>query len=35
VATTLPSGMGLLLFLDDDERSLLRRTAARLLRERR
>ncbi len=35
VAAVLPSGTGLLLFLDDDDRSLLRRTAARLLRERR
>ncbi len=35
VAAALPSGTGLLLFLGDDERSLLRRTAARLLRERR
>ncbi len=34
VAAQLPSGVGFVLKLDDDDRSLLRRTAARLLRER-
>jgi hypothetical protein len=35
VGASLPSGTGFVLQLGDDERSLLRRTAAKLLRERR